>query len=369
MADALKDFYTPELVQRIGDSFSALLPGFNTRRFVKQATTDFATLSLVARARAIMVALRSQLPTEPAAVTALLMRSLGPKSEGTGSSGMAPFYYLPHALFVAEHLAEHFELAMRAQYEITQRFTAEFSIRTFIQRYPEDCFARLEQWTRDESPHVRRLVSEGTRSRLPWAMRVDFLNKNPQRVLALLELLKDDDSEYVRRSVANNLNDIGKDHPELLVSTCKRWSNGASAARKKLITHALRHAVKRGHSGAIALLGGGQGKQLIVSGKLTPKTLHVGEKIRVNVQVENPTRRRLSAIVDLRVVFPRPSGKASAKVFKLAKVTLGAGERAELSKLISLAVHTTRKPHPGKHEVHVLVDGEARELANFQLRA
>jgi hypothetical protein len=200
-------------------------------------------------------------------------------------------------------------------------------------------------------------------------MRIAFLDANPQRVLELLERLKDDDSEYVRRSVANNLNDIGKLYPELLLETCASWAKGASAERQKLIRHALRHAVKRGDQGAIVLLGGGQGKALEVTGTVSPKVVRIGDKVRVTVLVSNPTRKSLGAIVDLRVTFPRPSGKASAKVFKLSKVELGAGASKELSKLVSLAVHTTRKPHPGKHLVAIMVDGQAREFGSFQLRA
>jgi 3-methyladenine DNA glycosylase AlkC len=369
MAEALKDFYTRALVRRIGESFATVLPSFNVARFERRATADFAELALVARARAIMTALHPELPADPKVATGVVVATLGPVSDGTQGMGMAPFIYLPHALWVAEYLAEHFELAMTAQYEITQRFTAEWPIRTFIARYPEQSFARLQQWTTDPSPHVRRLVSEGTRSRLPWAMRVDFLNQNPKRVLGLLERLKDDESEYVRRSVANNLNDIGKDQPELLLETCTRWLDGASPARTRLVAHALRHAVKRGHKGAIALLGGGQGKALVVTGKATPKTVRIGEKVRISVQVENPSNKRVTSIIDLAVAFPRPSGKASSKVFKLGKVELGAKDSTELSKLVSLAVHTTRKPHPGTHHVSVLVDGDLRPVTSFALKA
>ena len=125
-------------------------------------------------------------------------------------------------MFVAERGLDHFDLSMRAQYELTKRFSAESSIRPYIARYPERTFAVLRAWTRDENPHVRRLVSEGTRLRLPWAGRVAWLDEHPERVLELLDLLKDDPSTLVRRSVANNLNDLGKVHPKLLAATALR---------------------------------------------------------------------------------------------------------------------------------------------------
>src|SRR5687767_6701580 len=151
---------------------------------------------------------------------------------------MAPFFYLPHVLFVAEHGLDHFDVSMRAQYELTKRFSAESSIRPYIARDPERVFATLRTWTTDKNPHVRRLVSEGTRLRLPWAQRVKWLDENPQRVIDLLELLKDDPSTLVRRSVANNLNDLGKVHPELLIETCARWLKRATAERRALVEHA-----------------------------------------------------------------------------------------------------------------------------------
>ena len=148
----------------------------------------------------------------PHAVDVLLASASQPH-EHRASGGMAAFLYMPHLFFVAQHGLDHFEDSMRAQHALTQRFTAEYSIRAFLEKHPERTLARLREWTRDPSPHVRRLVSEGTRPRLPWAPRLRAFQKDPRPVLELLELLKDDPELYVRRSVANNLNDIGKDHP------------------------------------------------------------------------------------------------------------------------------------------------------------
>src|SRR5262249_34126743 len=150
-----------------------------------------------------------------------------------------------------------FEPAMRAQYELTKRFSAESSIRAFLMQYPEATYARLLEWARDGSVHVRRLVSEGTRPRLPWAPRLRAFQDDPRPVIALLELLKDDPERYVQRSVANNLNDIGKDHPELAVEVCRRWSARTSPGRAWIVRHALRSLVKKGHRGALEAVGAG----------------------------------------------------------------------------------------------------------------
>ena len=146
-----------------------------------------------------------------------------------------------------------FETSMRAQYEITRRFSAEFSIRPFIIRWPERTLARLMQWTRDPDPHVRRLCSEGSRPRLPWAMRLPNLVANPRPIFPILEALKDDPDLYVRRSVANHIGDMAKDHPDLAFALCEQWIQGASAERKWIIRHAVRHPAKKGVREALRL--------------------------------------------------------------------------------------------------------------------
>jgi 3-methyladenine DNA glycosylase AlkC len=169
-----------------------------------------------------------------------LRRSIRSRSERL-PRGMGGFLFLPHVFFVAEYGLEHFETSMRAQYVLTQRFTAEFSIRRYLERHQAATLGPVSrEWSADASEDVRRLVSEGTRPRLPWAPRLRAFQADPRPVLALLERLKDDPSLYVRRSVANNLNDIGKDHPVLLVETATRWMENATEERRWIIRHALR---------------------------------------------------------------------------------------------------------------------------------
>ena len=226
---------------------------------MKDACAGLDALELLDRGRHIARALAAHLPQPYPEAIDVLLRSLGPEHESDEllGVGMAPFFYLPHLVFVAERGLEHFDLSMRAQYELTKRFSAESSIRPYIASDPEGVFAVLRSWTRDKNAHVRRLVSEGTRLRLPWAPRVAWLDAHPERVLELLELLKDDPSTMVRRSVANNLNDLGKSRPELLTRTAAAWLKDDSSERRLLVEHALRSAVKRGDADALQLLGYG----------------------------------------------------------------------------------------------------------------
>jgi 3-methyladenine DNA glycosylase AlkC len=372
MADPLKTFFSPDLVRRLAADLARAEPGFSTRGFVKQATEGLEELELLARGRHIKNALVRYLPREYPRAVDVLLRSLGPKhaTDELVGGGMAPFFYLPHVLFVAEHGLEHFDVSMRAQYELTQRFTAEFSIRPYIAKDPERTFAKLRRWASDDDAHVRRLVSEGTRLRLPWAMRVPWLDQNPDRVVELLELLKDDPTTVVRRSVANNLNDLGKVYPELLVQTCGEWLKGASPERRALVEHALRSAVKRGEADALALLGFGvEPKVAVENVRFRPKRVPIGGHVQIHFILRNTARTAQSLLVDLRVHFVKANGKGSPKVFKLRRVELPPLEQIELASKVSLAVHTTRQPRPGKHVVDLLVNGAVVPLGEFMVVA
>ena len=283
---------------------------------------------------------------------------------------MEAFLYMPHVFYVAEFGAEHFEASMRAQYELTQRFTAEYSIRVFLECFPERTLARLREWAHDESVHVRRLVSEGTRPRLPWAPRLRAFQADPRPVLELLDLLKDDPELYVRRSVANNLNDIGKDNPAVLIETCRRWAQDATAERRWLIRHALRSAVKRGEPAALEILGFGEATAASVREiRVVPAVVPIGESVTFAVELANEGSSTERLLVDLRVHFVKANGRPGPKVFKLKELELQPQASAHLVKTISLAQHTTRTHYPGRHRVEVLVNGRASATYLFDVVA
>jgi len=223
---------------------------------------------------------------------------------------------------------------------------------------PEEALARLRLWARDPNVRVRRLVSEGTRPRLPWAKRLRRFQEDPAPVVALLELLKDDPEPYVRRSVANILNDIAKDHPDVIVALGRRWLDGASSERRALVAHGLRTLVKQGHAGALAVLGYEPGSPIVVDGlSATPETVAIGGRVRVEVDLRNPDVVARSALVDLRVHFVKANGSLRPKVFKGATIDLDPGAIGRVRKSVSLAQHTTRTHYPGRHRVEALVNG------------
>lgn len=368
MAEPLKNQFGAEVPRRIGASIQRVHSGFAAEHFVRDVLEGFESLELMPRSRKIADALHRHLPPDYSQAIAILLASLAP--DDADDAPLPPFFYMPHCFFVAQFGLEHFELSMNAQYELTQRFTAEFSIRPFIERYPEATLALLAHWARDDSEHVRRLVSEGTRPRLPWAPRLPSFQKDPQPVLALLERLKDDPSLYVRRSVANNLNDIGKDHPALLLDTVRRWQAEPDAGpeRRWLIRHALRSAVKRADPAVLKLMGfGGEANVSVAAVSIEPRQPAMGESVEISFDLSNEQVTPQNVLVDLRVHFVKANGKTSAKVFKLKELALGA-ETVRLRKKISLKEMTTRRHYAGSHPVELVINGRTRPIGAFSLK-
>jgi len=372
MADSLKTFFSPALVRRLAADIAQAHTQFPKATFVKDACSGLEGLELLDRGRHIAAALVKHLPQRYPDAIDILLRSLGPEhtSDELVGAGMAPFFYLPHTIIVAEHGLAHFAVSMHAQYELTKRFSAESSMRPYIARDPEQTFAVLRNWATDANAHVRRLVSECTRLRLPWARRVAWLDANPERVLELLTLLKDDPSTLVRRSVANNLNDLGKVYPELLTRTCATWLEGASTERRALVEHALRSAVVRGEPNALRLLGyGAKARVAVESVRFTPRRVSIGKRVEMRFTLRSTARITQELLVDVAVHFVKANGRSTPKVFKLKRVTLPSGGRVELGTTVSLAVHTTRKPRPGVHAVDIVANGVVIPVGSFAVIA
>jgi len=368
MAEPLIKQYGADVPQAIAAMVQAVHPAFDSTGFGREVLDGYEALGLMARGKKIAQVLRRFLPDDYTQALAILMQSIDqPHGRDTGLT-LGSFLYLPHTVFVADYGLGHFELSMQAQHALTQRFTAEFSIRPYLMHHPEATLRQLREWATDPNKHVRRLVSEGTRPRLPWAPRLRQFQADPAPVLALLDLLKDDPELYVRRSVANNLNDIGKDHPEVLTRTAQTWLKDASPERAWIVSHALRSAVKRGETGALQVLGFGETAQVVVSNaQISPSRAAMGGAVQISFEVTNAQNQPQRVLVDLAVHYVKANGQTRAKVFKLSTLDLAPGQTAKLSKKLSLAEMTTRKHYPGLHRVEILLNGQAQPLGAFEL--
>jgi len=369
MAEPLKNQFGTDVPPTIAAMIRAVHPAFPVQAFVDDCLDGYDKRELLSRGRHVADMLNRHLPPRFPEAVAILLASAEQPVLRQVRSGMAGFLFMPHLYFVAQYGLAHFEPSMHAQHALTQRFTAEFSIRPFLQHHPRKTLRRLMEWTQDPSEHVRRLVSEGTRPRLPWAPRLPDFQADPQPVLQLLEQLRDDPSLYVRRSVANNLNDIGKDHPELLMETARSWLLGASAEREWIVRHALRWAVKNGNPAALNALGyGAKARVSIESVEILPLAARIGEAVTIAFVVRNDGARAQDLLIDLQVLFVKANGSSNAKVFKLRSLQLAGHDAVRLRKTIGLNEMTTRKHYPGTHRVEALVNGRVMPLGAFALR-
>lgn len=259
----LKYMLDKEAIQQLGMNLHIVDSGFKKEAFIKDALQGIEPLGLKDRAQHIADSMRNYLPEVYSEAIEQLLGSLTPVLDGTEDNGLAGMFYMPHNAYVATYGVDQlynggqdpFEVSMRYQYELTKRFTCEFAIRPFLAHHPERTFTRLYQWMNDSDSHVRRLCTEGTRPRLPWAKKLVGLADDPSPSLPILEHLKGDPDLYVRRSVANHVGDIAKDHLELALDLCERWldEGRASVELKWVIRHALRNPAKRKVERALAL--------------------------------------------------------------------------------------------------------------------
>lgn len=362
-----KNYYNEEMAWRLGGMVAQVYPAFDTGGFVAQVRPQLPPLELKERVAVFSQALHDHLPADYPQAVEILLAILGPtlhEEEGMFNDG---WYMMPLAHFVEVYGLEHFDISVRAMKEITQRHSSEFTIRPFLVRYPDAMLAVLQEWAHDENFHVRRLVSEGTRPRLPWGMRLHQFVKDPTPTLALLEQIKDDPSEYVRRSVANHLNDITKDHPDMVLTTLRRWHEGASPERLWIIRHALRSLVKAGHPQALALLGYGEARVSLVDFRLEPVEVRLGEAVTFTFTLRNDAAATQSLLIDYLVHYVKANGNTSPKVFKLTTRHLAPGETVTITKKHALRPVTTRVHYPGTHTLEIQVNGVNLGGGSFQL--
>ena len=377
MATELKHLLPMTAALQLGEGLKSAGVTLSLAAWQRALGADFEQLGLMDRGRRLSAVLGQFLPSDFRQAAPLLVQTMGrpmgldPRGEPVSPGDVASsFYHLPHSMYIAEHGLDHLPEAMQAQHALTQRFTAEFSLRPFLQSHTQATLAHLTQWASDPSAHVRRAVSEATRPRLPWAARLPDFVRDPSPVLPLLARLRDDSSSYVRRSVANHLNDIGKDHPDLLTGTARQWLDDAPvpASRQALLRHALRTAIKRGDAQALALFGHGQKSVLqIHSANITPSKARIGDSVTLHCTLHNPSAQAASALADWRVFYVKANGTLSPKVFKGSTVQIDAHGHGVLEKTLSLRQMSTRTHHPGRHTVEIVLNGHAHSIGHFDL--
>lgn len=367
MAEPFKNLINAALVRQAAPHLARSLPRFDAPRFVALASEGLGALEMKARALRICSALEATLPADFNAAAGALEAALAPPDAGDAGDtdvpppglqqGLRGWILWPVGEYIARHGQAQPERALQALHALTQRFTAEFAIRPFIVQHPALVFGTLQRWARDPSAHVRRLVSEGSRPRLPWGLQLKGLIADPGPTLPLLRQLQDDPSEYVRRSVANHLNDIAKDHPALMARWLAEHLPEAPAPRRALLRHASRTLIKAGDAAVLQAWGLGTAFKGQARLTLTPDTLALGEAVTLSLQLQSTAARSQTLAIDYAVHHVKAHGGTTAKVFKGWQITLPPGGAVTLVKRHSMRVITTRRYHAGRHGLAVQING------------
>jgi len=359
VAEPLKYLVDASVVEDLAGRFGAADPGFDAATFVSEALGGLDDLQLKPRIEQLSRALRQALPVDyPAALdTVVLVATSEPLVEGWAAWPLASFI----EIFGVDHPGE----SLAAMEHVTKRMSCEFAIRPFLRDHFDAAYAQLERFAVHDDESVRRLPSEGSRPRLPWGMKVQRLVDDPVPGLTLLERLRHDASETVRRSVANHLNDIAKDHPEIVVETTRRWIAEAETDRR-MVTHALRTLMKRGDGGALDVLGFTTDAKVDIGGfGIVPGRVVMGDHIELWASIGSTSVARQRLVVDFVVHHIGARGKTSPKVFKWTTIELAAGERRELNKRRLIQHASTRTYYPGVHRVELQVAGAVVAETSF----
>ena len=367
-AQLLKDGLNRPVIERIAATFAGVEPDFDRARFLRLACDGLDGLELKDRVVRIAESLNAVLPQPFPAALEVILRAAETWPAPDPNETLGAFAAWPVIDFVGLCGVDHPRESIPALRRLTPLFSAEFAIRPFLIEHREATLAHLEDWVADPDHHVRRLVSEGARPLLPWGQRLREFQADPSLALSLLERLKDDPSEYVRRSVANHLNDISKDHPGVTLEVCDRWSRDAGPARQWIVRHALRTLLKQGEPRALSLLGYDHGAEVAADGfALSPKRVSMGDSIDFSLALTSTGAETQGLLIDYAIHHRKANGGTTPKVFRLKTLDLAPGATVHVKKRHAFKPITTRRYHSGTHEVEVIVNGRSIAREAFEL--
>ena len=363
MAEPLKYMYNPEFFERLTMVLDNTIPSFNERQFIYRVfDRTWPDLELKQRTRHVTVALHEFMPKQFPKAAELIVCIANALRQQNEKEQSYPFIFLPD--YIELYGLESFDHSMKAIEEVTKLVSAEFAIRSFIQRYPDAAMKQLTQWSKHKDANVRRLASEGCRPKLPWSQELTMFRRDPSPILPILENLKSDPSEYVRRSVANNLNDIAKDNPSIVIDTAKRWKD-LGPESKWIIRHGCRTLLKRGDDEVLQMHGFHSSRRSSLTSFKVSKKVKIGGYLSFDFEFRCLEKKSEQYRLEYVVHYLTSTGKISPKVFKIGEYKVESGAHMMISRRQSFKNFTTRKHFKGKHTITILVNGKARAQQDF----
>ncbi|RVI79731.1 DNA alkylation repair protein [Sinorhizobium meliloti] len=371
--EPLKNLFSPELVGCMAGHLKRRHPKADEVTFAATVLQELPRLELKERAQLIADQLIRVLPTDAGERHASLLSMLHPDEHEhanatSDADGLCGWAVLPMTLVVGQHGLADFRGGLEALREMTKRFSSEFGVRYFLIEDQSTALDIMSRWIADPNRHVRRLVSEGTRPRLPWAMQLPALVRDPAPVLPLLQALRDDPEPYVRRSVSNHLNDIAKDHPGLVADLVEKWIVSASPDRRSLLRHACRTLIKRGDSQVLAAFGQHPPRVSCGALELSSTCLAMPGVLGMSVEITSLAKHVQDLTVDYVIHFRKANGSLAPKVFKGSVFSLRPGEACRFRRSHRFSQITTRRHYAGSHGVSLRINGEDTDVVMFDLR-
>ncbi len=365
MASLLKDLYSPNFYLRIADVFRQTIPEFDTDLFIKMIyTTDFEVKELKERMRHTSVTLNHFLPAAYTEAIPMIREAIELfRKNGIQEDGL-PFIFL--ADYIEVYGKEDYETSIAALEFITQFVSCEFAVRPFLLIYGEKMINQMLVWSTHKNYKVRRLASEGSRPRLPWAMAVPILKKEPALILPILENLKSDPSEWVRRSVANSLNDIAKDHPETVLKIAAKWA-GLSKETDAIIKHGSRTLLKQGHPEILVHYGLTAKDMEFNSFKIINPAVRIGESLEFAFSISNRHTASQTVRLEYAIYYKLKNGKLSRKVYKISEKSYHSNQTAQIVRKQKFILITTRNFNAGTHHIAVIINGQEQTREAFEL--
>lgn len=359
MAEPLKEMFNAAYYARLVDAVVAVHPAFARTAFLKAVGAGQEGRELNARMRHVSITLRDHLPGDLRAAVEVL-KEVAPRMP----KGYTALLYPD---LVALYGQDDPVFSLAALKYFTRFGSSEFAVRPFIQRDVPGTLRLMRTWAEDEDEHVRRLASEGCRPRLPWSFRLDAILKDPSLTTPILERLREDPALYVRKSVANHLNDLSKDHPRYMVDLLRRW--GLTHPHTAWIAkHASRTLIKAGDPAALALFAfDTKVKVRAERCTVSPERIRLGDTIVLACTLRSEAARSQQLVVDYAIHYRKANGTTSRKVFKWKELELGAHASITLIKRQRIVDMSTRKHYDGIHRVEVLVNGNVVEEMAFTL--
>lgn len=366
MAELFKNIYNEKFFNHFCKATKEHLPNFNETLFLKQIyDSEWEQRELKQRMRHITTVLHHHLSINFDTASKVIIDLIPVYIKNGFTPDNLEFIFL--ADYVEVYGINHFKTATQALERITQFVSCEFAVRPFIIKYEEKMIPVILQWSNHKNFAVRRLSTEGSRPRLPWGMAIPSFKKDPTPIIPLLENLKNDTSETVRRSVANNLNDISKDNPDIVIAIAYKWQN-ISKETDWLIKHACRTLLKQGNTKVMQLFGFGAVDQIKVSEfKINTPKVSVGGYLEFSFKLANTSTSTSKIRLEYGLYYQKANGTLSRKVFKISEKEYQENSETHINRKQSFKIITTRKFHLGKHQVSIIINGTEFSKKDFTL--